>query len=172
MSEPEGSTNGRAVHRESGEGDPLWAMGALMEVKLRSPETGGAIGALLVTQPPGIATPFHVHFRESEVAYIVEGTMTYRAGDDVFHLEPGGMLFLPQGTPHAFRITGTSPCKWLGFVLPGGVEHLYQEVGRPAEQREMPEFSGTPDPAEIARWNATGPEYGLEVVGPPIPAGV
>ncbi len=156
------------VYRSEGDGDGMWAMGALMEMKLTAAETGGEVGALLVTQPPGVATPLHVHHREAEVAYVLQGTMTYRAGEDTFHLEPGGMLFLPKATPHAFRITGTSACRWLGFVLPGGLEGLYAEVGRPAVQRTMPEFTGVPDPEEIARWNEIGPGYGVQVVGPPL----
>jgi mannose-6-phosphate isomerase-like protein (cupin superfamily) len=159
-----------AVHRRADEGDPLWALGALMEVKLTSDETDGTIGCMLVTQPPGIATPLHVHHREAEIAYLIEGTMTYRAGDDIFHLEPGDMLYLPKATPHAFRITGTAPCKWLGFVLPGGAEALYARVGRPATDRTMPAFTGVPDPEEIARWGSTAPAFGLEVVGPPLAA--
>lgn len=53
-------------------------------------------------------------------------------------------------------------------LLPGGAEALYAGVGRPATDRTP--FTGVPDPEEIARWASTGPMFGLEVVGPPLPA--
>lgn len=143
-------------------------MGSLFEMKLRSAESNGGAAAMLVTQPPGVATPQHVHEREAEIAFVLEGTMTYRAGDEVFHLEAGSFLYLPKGVPHAFRITGDVAARWLGITLPGGLEHLYDEVGRPADERRLP-GGPMPDPDEIMRWVECAPRYGLRVVGPPVP---
>ena len=66
------------VVREPGEGPATWAMGSLFEHLLTAEESGGGLGAALVTQPPGIATPLHRHTRESEAFFLLEGTMTGR----------------------------------------------------------------------------------------------
>ena len=71
--------------------------------------------------------------------------------------------------PHAFRVTGTSPVRFLGLVVPGGLFGLYDEVGRPARERRLPGSDGQPLDEEIRRWIEIGPQYGLRVIGPPIP---
>lgn len=126
----------------------------------------------LITQPSGIATPLHVHSREAECFYILDGTMTYRAGEESYGLEAGSFMFLPQGVPHAFRVTGDRPVRFIGLSVPGALMSLYDEVGVPARERRLPGRDGTPMAEEIARWNEVAPRYGLQVVGPPIPEGV
>ena len=158
------------VHRPAGTGPTTWAMGSLFERLVGADQTEGLLGLSLVTQPPGVATPLHRHTREAEAFYLLEGTMTYRAGDEIFELSQGSFIYLPKGLPHAFRVTGESPVRFLGLTTPGHLLDLYDEVGVPAEERRLPGEDGLPMDVEIARWNEVGPRYGLEVVGPPIPA--
>lgn len=159
------------VFRAEHEGPATWAMGSLFERLCNAEETGGTLGVSLVKQPPGIATPFHVHTRESECFYVLEGEMVYRAGDAYYELRAGSFIFLPQGVPHAFRITGEGPVRFLGLTVPGGLMSLYDEVGIPARERRLPGADGSPVQEEIARWNEVAPRYGMQVVGPPIPEG-
>jgi hypothetical protein len=118
-----GTVTGAAVHRPSGQGEALWAMGSLMEVKLHAEESGGALTA---------------------------------------------MIWLPKDVPHRFRVTGDAPARFLALGLPGGIEHLYQSVGVPADRRALP--GAYPAEPELARWRTAGPAHGLEVLGPPLPA--
>jgi quercetin dioxygenase-like cupin family protein len=157
------------VHRPAGTGSATWAMGSLFEHLLSAVESGGRLGVSLVTQPPGIATPLHRHTHEDEAFYLLDGTMTYRAGDDLFHLSAGDFIWLPRGLPHAFRITGSTPVRFLGFTDPGALFGLYDEVGVPARERRLPGPDGQTLSVEIPKWNEVGPRYGLEVVGPPLP---
>jgi quercetin dioxygenase-like cupin family protein len=164
-------TPGRAaVHRPSGTAPATWAMGSLFEQLLTAQDTDGALGMALVTQPPGVATPLHVHSREAEAFFLLEGTMTYRAGEETFRLSAGDLLWLPAGVPHAFRVTGRTPVRFLGLIAPGGLLALYDEVGMPATERRLPGADGVPMDVEIARWREVAPRYGLRVIGPPIPA--
>ena len=166
MSEP----NLTAVYRPSGTGPMTWAMNSLFEHLLGSEQTGGELGVALVTQPPGIAPPLHRHTNESEAFFVLEGTLTYRAGDETYDMAAGDFVWLPKGLPHAFRITGNSPARMLALTNPGGLLGLYDEVGVPAAQRRLPDGAGRPIGEEIARWNEIGPRYGLQVLGPPIAA--
>ena len=171
MSQSTESSTAAAVYRPAGSGRGTWAMGSLFEHLLTAEESGGGLGAALVTQPPGIATPLHRHTRESEAFFLLEGTMTYRAGSETFHLGEGDFLWLPAGVPHAFRVTGDRPVRFFGLTDPGGLFRLYDEVGIPAAEMRLPGGDGLPPEVEIPRWNTVGPRYGLEVVGPPIPEG-
>jgi quercetin dioxygenase-like cupin family protein len=159
----------RVVHRPAGTAPMTWAMQSLFEHLLGADESGG-LGVSLVTQPPGVATPLHRHTHEDEAFFLLEGTMTYRAGEETVRLAQGDFLWLPRGVPHAFRVTGEHPVRFLGFADPGRLFGLYDEVGIPARERRLPGADALTPDVEIPRWNEVGPRYGLEVVGPPLPA--
>lgn len=133
-------------------------MGSLFEHLLGAEESGGRLGVALVTQPPGVATPLHRHTHEAEAFFLLEGTMTYRAGEEVFHLAHGDFIWLPQGLPHAFRVTGDLPVTMLALTEPGGLLGLYDEVGIPATE-------GTPG---RQRAGHGGRDPALERGGPPL----
>lgn len=161
-------THEAVVHR-SGTGPGTWAMGSLFEHLVGSAHTDGQLGVTLVTQPPGIATPLHRHTREAEALFVLEGRIDYRAGDALHELGEGDFLYLPLGLPHAFRIRGPRPARFLGLTTPGGLMGLYDEVGVPAAGMHLPgDGEGLSMAEEIARWNEAGPRYGLEVLGPPL----
>ncbi|WP_244928402.1 cupin domain-containing protein [Nocardioides sp. W7] len=152
-----------------GGGRGTWAMGSLFEHLLEAPRDAVGLGVALVTQPPGIATPLHRHTREAEAFYLLEGRMSYRAGEETHDLDAGCFMYLPAGIPHAFRIRGEAPARFLALTAPGGLLNLYDEVGIPATELRLPGADGLTPEVEIPRWAEVGPRYGLEVLGPPIP---
>lgn len=156
--------------RDRDAGPATWALGGMFEQLASATETAGAFGVSLVTQPAGAATPLHVHTREAEAFYLLDGSLTYQAGEQVHRLSTGSFIYLPRGVPHAFRVTGAGPARFLALVAPGDLMTLYDEVGRPAPDRRLPEPGETSMNEEIQRWLETAPRYGLQVVGPPIPA--
>lgn len=162
-------TNSRVIVRRPGEGPATWAMGSLFEHLVTGAESGGLLGVSMVTQPPGIATPLHRHTKEAEAFLVLEGRVTYRAGDETFELDDGCFIYLPRSVPHAFRIRGTTPTRFVAFTAPGGLMGLYDEVGIPAAERRLPGADGQSPEEEIPKWAEVGPRYGLEVVGPGIP---
>ena len=165
-----GITSG-VVHRSKREGEALWAMGSLMEVKLGPDDPGAEFGVMVVTQPPGIATPLHVHRHEAEAFYVLDGSIAYEGGGELFMLEEGDFLYLPIDVPHRFRITGDRPARMLALMTPAGLSKLYSEVGTPALERRVPDPPQEAEvAAEISRWGEVAPRYGLEVLGPPLPA--
>ena len=155
--------------RGPGEGPGTWALGALFERLASGAETGGAFDLSLVTQPAGTATPVHIHTQEDEAFYLLDGTMTYSADGELHRLARGSFIFLPRGRPHAFRVTGQAPVRFLAIAAPGALMGLYDEVGRPAEGRGLPPEDQEALMADVHRWLETAPRYGLQIVGPPLP---
>jgi quercetin dioxygenase-like cupin family protein len=146
-----GDRVGEVLVRGPGDGPATWAMGSLFERLASAAETDGALGVSLVTQPPGVATPLHVHTREAEAFFLLDGTMSYQAGSTLYRLSAGYFIYLPKGVPHAFRVTGTSPVRFLGLAVPGGLMGLYDEVGMPATEHRLPGLDGPPVDEEIRR---------------------
>lgn len=154
------------VARAAGTGPATWSMGMLFERLAGAGETGGLLAASVVTQPPGQASPLHVHTREAEAWFLLEGAMTYRAGERLIRMTAGDFIYLPREVPHAFRTTGTIPVRFLALALPGGLLDIYDEAGIPAAEHRLPDFGVSPE--DVARWLELAPRYGLRVVGPPI----
>lgn len=155
----------KAIIRDTGEGDAFWTMGQLWTLKARSSETGGNLAAMEVAMGAGSAPPLHIHHNESEIMYVVEGSITFRCGDEVRACGPGGFVYLPSGVPHAF-LAGPQGAKVLGLVLPGGLEELYEQAGVLATELRLPNM-----PPDVAKWMQLSHRFGIEVIGPPMVAG-
>jgi len=123
----------------SDETDLFWAMGSLFERLVAAEQTGGSLGAMIVTQPPGTATPTHVHTREAEAWFVLDGTVIYRAGTELTTLGSGDFIYLPKDVPHAFRVDGPGPVRYLALSFPGALLDLYTEIGVPASERRLPD---------------------------------
>jgi mannose-6-phosphate isomerase-like protein (cupin superfamily) len=163
----EESTTGRAVVRGPGEGTPVWFLGNLMVVKATARSTNGAYGLLESLVPPGASPPLHVHHREDETFWVLEGTLTVRCGDETFRAVAGSYVFLPRGVPHTFRVDGDTPVRMLTLLTPGGGEAFFVEGGRPAERMTL----APPAPPDIAALERVAHKFGSEFVGPPLRPG-
>lgn len=144
------------------DGHDVWFLDTRMTVKAGGDQTGGAFTFLEWSAPPGFAPPRHVHEREDEAFYLLEGEMTVHCGDRRWTAGPGGFVFLPQGVEHTF-IVSKGPARGLQVTSPAGFEHYIDELGRPAARPELPEPS-QPDVAALAE---ASPRYGYRIVGPP-----
>jgi mannose-6-phosphate isomerase-like protein (cupin superfamily) len=148
-------------------GERLWYANSVMTIKARAADTGGEFGLVEGLVPPGFSPPLHVHSREDETFWILEGELTVVCGGETYTAGPGAMAFLPRGVPHTFRVEGDAPARLLTVITPGGMEDFFAKVGRPAEGPGLPPAS-PPDIEAMARWSA---EFGMELVGPPLQRG-
>jgi quercetin dioxygenase-like cupin family protein len=142
--------------------DTVWWNGGLMEIKARAEDTGGALGVLEGRFPyQGYGTPLHVHSREDEAMYVLEGQIRFRVGDDEFVAGPGSWVWQPRGVPQAFSVESDS-ARALVVFTPGGLERMFEEGGVPAEESaEPPQVEADPEAAA-----ALAKRFGFEVVGP------
>lgn len=126
-----------AAFTRAGEGEARWWFGGLAEITLTAAETGGALSVIDVTDPPGAPAPLHVHHREDETFYILEGHATFEVGGEVVQAGPGDTVFGPRGVPHRYTV-GDSGCRMLFIMTPGGFEDLVRETSVPAGSRTLP----------------------------------
>jgi mannose-6-phosphate isomerase-like protein (cupin superfamily) len=129
-------------------GEQRWFFGMLAEVKASAADTGGRYTLVEVTAPPGLQSPLHVHHREDEGFYVLDGTVTILVGDETVELGPGQHAFGPRGIPHRFSI-GADGARMIWVLTPGGFEDLIEEASVPAEAATVPPPSVVP-PENIA----------------------
>src|SRR5579883_2130474 len=84
----------------AGEGEAIWFLGTLMTVKAGAEQTGGAFSLPDQTLPPGFTPPPHIHLREDEAFYILEGVLSISCGEQRWQAGPGDFVFMPRGIPH------------------------------------------------------------------------
>jgi quercetin dioxygenase-like cupin family protein len=87
--------------------------------------TGGAM--TLIESDTAGGAPRHVHSREDECFYVLDGTITVECGDDAWELERGGFAFLPRGVPHAWDVVGER-ARVLIVTAPAGLEEFLREL--------------------------------------------
>jgi mannose-6-phosphate isomerase-like protein (cupin superfamily) len=153
----------KPVVLHDGEGDATWFVGTLMTAKTGGADGSGGVAFLDQLAPAGFGPPLHMHRREDEGFYILEGEVDFVCDGEAFHTARGSWIFLPRGTAHAYKVRGDSPARMLTFTFPAGFERYVKEVGTPAPRRSLP----PPEPPDVARLAAVGAKYGMEILGPP-----
>ena len=144
------------------EGEARWWFESLAVIKATAADTGGQMTIIEVTEPPGAESPLHVHHREDEGFWILEGDVRFEVGDNTIEAHAGDYVFGPRDIPHRFTV-GSSGCRMLFILTPGGFEGLVMEMSEPALNRTLPPLSDEePDWERIA---AIAKKYGNELLG-------
>jgi quercetin dioxygenase-like cupin family protein len=139
---------------------------ALVTYKATGEQTGGRYSLFEVRDEPYSGPPMHVHQREDEAYYILEGEYEiYSPEGLVLRATPGTYVHVARGTVHTYRCAGPGEGRMLVFGSPSGMEDFFAELGEEAVDRANPPApSGPPD---IGRMVAIANRHGIEVVGPP-----
>ena len=96
--------------------------------KLTSEQSGGSIYIFESAFAPGAGNRLHVHSREDEIAYVLEGALEVRLRDRTAVLEAGGVSRLPKTVPHALRNPLETPSRYLFLAVPGGLDRWFDAV--------------------------------------------
>jgi len=141
---------GRAIHGQS-----------------RGSTDGRAFALVEATTPRGGGPPPHIHHREDEVIYVLEGELEFMVEGETVKGESESILYVPRGTLHTYTNVGTGPARYLGMVTPVGLEKFFEEVSVPAANGT---YSPPPfEQEDLDRLLAVAPKYGLEIPPPPEP---
>ena len=148
---------------KSGEGRAIWVVGDRYTIKAGGEETGGAFALIEALVPPGGGPPPHVHRREDEAFYVLEGEVEFHVEGRPIAAGPGAWVTLARGSLHRFQNVGDRPARMLIVVTPAGLERFFLEVGRATTNDSA---SVAPSPEEIEKLLAVAPAYGLEIHAP------
>jgi quercetin dioxygenase-like cupin family protein len=149
----------------AGEGRSVWVTGDRYTVKCSGNDTSGAYALMEANVPPGNGPPPHIHSREDEAFYVLEGELQFHADGSSFTAISGAWVTLARGSLHYFRNTGSKPARMLIMVTPSGLENFFLEIGREAIDGESDPVAPTPE--DIQKLVETAPKYGLEIRLPP-----
>ena len=110
---------------------------------------------------PGGGPPPHVHSREEEGFYILEGQITFTINGERVVATAGMFANMPVGTPHSFKNESNKPAKMLVSVAPAGLEKMFMEIGVPLAEGATTALPPTRE--DIEKLLAIAPKYGIEI---------
>jgi mannose-6-phosphate isomerase-like protein (cupin superfamily) len=113
---------------QPGEGRSVSLGGMGVVFKVSGAETGGAFAVVEHPIDPGRLVLPHVHQREDEYSYVLEGTIGARVGDNEVTAGPGSYLIKPRGLMHTFWNAGPRPARILEVIAPAGFETYFAEL--------------------------------------------
>ena len=120
--------------------------------KLTSQQTGGAYYLFESVFDPESGNQLHVHRREDEVGYVLEGALEIRLADQSVVVEAGSVAHLPKNIPHAIRHPLKTPSRYLFMTIPAGLDQWFDAL-------EAARNDGTLDDAMYRKLSL---EYGIE----------
>jgi len=150
------------------EGEALWAFGFLATMKASSETTGGRVAVIEHLGPRGAGSPLHVHHREDEWFYVLDGELTFWVGGEVVNAPAGSFVYGPRDVPHTF-IVASEQARFLLVTEPAGFDGFFRAASEPAARMTIP--PAPTEPPDIEGLTALAATYGIEILGPPgIPA--
>jgi mannose-6-phosphate isomerase-like protein (cupin superfamily) len=86
---------------------PIINASALEGGNLRGEDHGATISLILDRSAPGRGPRLHLHTYD-ETWVVIEGQITFEAGDQQLEAGPGDIVIVPPRTPHRFTNSGST----------------------------------------------------------------
>jgi len=104
-------------------------------LKLLGSDTGDSIMMFEETVPAGTKSTSHLHHGSDEVAYVLEGEVTFLIGNDVTIGGPGACAFMPRGVPPGRTPAPRPGASCFSIPWPGQAGSLRNSTGCRASSR-------------------------------------
>jgi mannose-6-phosphate isomerase-like protein (cupin superfamily) len=150
--------------------EPLWFIDNLVHVHVDGEASNGRLALIEERGRRGDMPPLHVHHRDDEAFYVLDGEMSLFVAGRQLTLTVGEAALAPREVPHSYRVE-SEQARWLVITTPAGFESFVRRVAEPAPAEELPEAGRPLDPAVLA---GAAADVGIEILGPPgaLPADV
>lgn len=131
---------------------------------LTGAQTDGAYFVFEAFVLPGNGTPPHIHHREDEAFFIVDGEFEFVLDGNPVRVGAGGFVYGRRDVPHHFTNVGSVPGRMIVTVTPAGLDDFFAEIGARLPNRQAAPVPPTPE--SIAKLIEAAPKYGLELLPP------
>ena len=150
--------------RTPSDGRTLAIVGDVYRFLATGEDTNGMYALWEAIVLPGGGPPPHVHSREEEGFYILEGEITITIDGERVVAKAGMFANMPVGTPHSFKNESSRPARMLISVAPAGLERMFFEVGVPLAEGATTALPPTKE--EIEKLLEIAPRYGITIMLP------
>ncbi|MGZ3846360.1 MAG: cupin domain-containing protein [Flavisolibacter sp.] len=102
---------------------------AVVKIKISKRQGAASLSLLNSTVAANDAIRVHKHLNEDEFFFIRQGTGLFTLGDREHAVASGSMVFIPKGTWHGLKNTGTEEIANVFGYSPAGFEDFFRELG-------------------------------------------
>ena len=145
-------------------------MGQVITVLAKGAETNGRFAFMEVKVRPGLEPPPHIHEREHELFFVLEGAIRFYTPETTFDVQVGGVAFLPQGEPHTFACLTKEIRALLLAAASGektvGMDGYFLEMGEPARDMILPDATATNGVEDPEQAINIGASWGIRFLTP------
>ena len=138
---------------------PLNIVGEETLVKVGPADSDGQFAVFHLVAPPMTGPGLHVHSREDEWFYVLEGELVFELDGERRTVGPGGSVWLRRGVVHRYQNFMDRDARLLIATTPGGFSDFFVELSAATPAGGMP-------PLEVL--GALGEKYGMTMLGPPM----
>jgi quercetin dioxygenase-like cupin family protein len=146
------------------EGEHIWFLGALVTIKVPGEAVDGRCTLLEFLLPQGGSPPLHSHPAE-ETFTMIDGSLTFVAGEERFLAEAGASWIVPRGVRHTFRVESET-ARLVAVYAPAGMDHCFRNAGLPAAGPMLPPPDAPTRPLE--EMEEAMRNHGHDNFGPPL----
>jgi mannose-6-phosphate isomerase-like protein (cupin superfamily) len=146
-----------------GEGESYWVLGDLYTFKATGKQTNSQFTLIEQVVHPQSGPPPHVHHREDEVFYVLNGKFSFLSGDKQGVFDTGATIYIPKGTLHTFKNIDEQKGRLLVLITPAGLEEFFYAIGTPAVDKITPPVF---DPAVIEKVMRLAKDYHMSIIPP------
>jgi mannose-6-phosphate isomerase-like protein (cupin superfamily) len=151
----------KPIIRSSQQGRTVSLVGDVYRFLATGEDTNSKYTLIEALVGPGGGPPPHVHSREEEGFYILEGEITFTINGERVVATAGMFANMPVGTPHSFKNETNKPAKMLATVAPAGLEKMFMEIAVPLAEGATTALPPTKE--DIEKLLAIAPKYGIEI---------
>jgi mannose-6-phosphate isomerase-like protein (cupin superfamily) len=124
----------------------------MLDVLLRSEESGGVVSVVDNTVPANWPGPFLHRHDFDEAFYVLEGELTFQVEDVVITKRAGELAFAPRGVAHTLANLSDAPARYVLVCTPAGFERYFARMNE-----NPPEWALQDTGFEVER---VGPQIG------------
>jgi quercetin dioxygenase-like cupin family protein len=119
-------------------------------VKASRKSTADQLAVIEMLAPPGFGSPLHVHHREDEWFYVIEGALSVWVDGKSSELPPGSFAYGPRDLPHTFLVSSPYRHRFLIGVQPSGFEDFVRELANLRQRHTLaPASVELPSPEQM-----------------------
>lgn len=126
------------------------------DIKVSGKDTAANFSLFEYTGNEKGGPPLHMHLKQDEIFFIIEGEYLFKVGDETHQLKTGDSIFLPRKVPHTFAQTSAKGRMLFMFQPSGKMENFF---------RALASLKDAPTPEQGAKIFA---DHEMKVVGPPL----
>ncbi|MGZ5135673.1 MAG: cupin domain-containing protein, partial [Flavitalea sp.] len=113
-------------------------LGELAIIHSTGKETNGMYCIVELYATKEGSPPWHIHHREDEGFYVIDGEFTISVGDKTYKAKNGDYFFAPRDIPHTYSVDSPGYARILMICSPAGFEECVRAMSTPTNSLVPP----------------------------------